>query len=299
LANQDDYTIHFVTGSPEGIPIGDRAVWYMDEESGNLIGDSSGGGNEGILTGAPERVLGYSGRAIRFDGIGSRASAPDAPSLDFSSWPGATVAAWVKPQRLGHTEEQTIYGHWNDSPSDRTFQILLTLDDRLRCRTDHDVGYATSPAQVSVDTWVHVACVWTSTGLSLYVDGQLAATDAAVGSTLPSNSGDHTLGAREKSGDWSQHFLGILDEVHIFGRGLTAEEVARLHGSIPCLDSDVDGLRSCDGDCDDANPECSSACLDGDGDGICADRDCDDAAPSAGSVPFPESVLPIDRDTLR
>jgi hypothetical protein len=44
----------------------------------------------------------------------------------------------------------------------------------------------------------------------------------------------------------------------------------------PCADADADGLLSCAGDCDDANPGCTVDCTDGDGDGFCVTSDCDD-----------------------
>ncbi len=299
LANLDDYPIRFSVGSESGGPIGDRAVWYLDEGTGTITSDSSGQGNTGTLAGGAEWVAAYAGTGLRFDGVAAHVTIPDSPSLDFSAWPGATVALWTRPERLDHPNDQTLYAHWASDTSARTFQILVTPDNRLRCRTDHDDGVATAPSPVVPGSWVHVTCVWSPEGLRLFLDGRAVAEDLSVSTPLPPNEGLHTLGVREKTGEWSQHFAGVLDEVHVFGRDLSAEEVRLLFESIGCPDADRDGVRRCDGDCNDANPDCSTDCTDVDTDGICAPRDCDDATPSAGSTAFGQPVTAADRDTFR
>jgi hypothetical protein len=49
-----------------------------------------------------------------------------------------------------------------------------------------------------------------------------------------------------------------------------------LSGISGCIDSDSDGLSTCDGDCDDTNPNCTTDCTDADADGFCVTTDCDD-----------------------
>lgn len=52
--------------------------------------------------------------------------------------------------------------------------------------------------------------------------------------------------------------------------------VARIQLNGTCLDADEDGVASCEGDCDNANPFCVTDCTDADFDGICVSFDCDD-----------------------
>jgi len=153
----------------------------------------------------------------------------DSTSLDYSTFSGATVTGWVQAQRLNHTDEQTLYGHWNGSSSKRPFQVLLTPTNQWQCNTNHNDGVVVSSSIASLDTWVHLACVWTPQGLTIYVDGTAEATDTTVQSSLDANEGKHTLGAREKSGALSQFFKGVLDEWRIYDQALTATDVLNLH----------------------------------------------------------------------
>ena len=76
---------------------------------------------------------------------------------------------------------------------------------------------------------MHLACVWTPQGLTLYVNGTAEATDTVVQTSLDANGGKHTLGAREKSGALSQFFKEVLDEWRIYDQALTPTEVLNLY----------------------------------------------------------------------
>jgi hypothetical protein len=228
-----DYVLDFSVADPGAAPVGDRAVWQLDEGVDVFAFDLSGQNNTGLLVNGPAWTTGRSGQALRFDGAAGYVSIPDSASLDYSSMPAASVALWVKPERLGHADEQTLYGQWNSSSSSRPFQILLLSNNRIECRTNNKSGVIESTSQMALDTWAHVACVWSPAGLKVYVNGVLEGTDGGVRGSLAGNSNVHTLGVRDKSGALSQFYQGLLDEIHIFGRELTAQEVQALYFAAP------------------------------------------------------------------
>jgi hypothetical protein len=71
-----------------------------------------------------------------------------------------------------------------------------------------------------------------SSAVSLYLNGQLAATASWTG-TMPIAYEILKIGAnRGDSNSADTHlFNGLVDEVHIFNRGLSAAEVAAIYGS--------------------------------------------------------------------
>src|SRR5690606_22246488 len=70
--------------------------WKMDEGTGTALADASTYGNHAQITGEASWVPGINGQAIRFNGTGQFAAAPDHASLDITG--AITLAAWVKPE---------------------------------------------------------------------------------------------------------------------------------------------------------------------------------------------------------
>lgn len=78
-----------------------------------------------------------------------------------------------------------------------------------------------------LNTFAHVAGVWTGTEAQLYVDGVLLATDLFSG-PLPENIGvPLTMGAYDPvyHGGNTASMIGIVDEVKVYGRALSPAEV--------------------------------------------------------------------------
>src|SRR5262249_45082320 len=68
------------------------AAFSFNEGSGSSVGDSSGSGNNGSVSGATWSTAGKFGGALSFNGGSSLVSVADAASLDLAS--GRTVEAW-------------------------------------------------------------------------------------------------------------------------------------------------------------------------------------------------------------
>jgi hypothetical protein len=223
-ANTDDLAIAFDVAVPGPDLPPPVALWQLDEGGGTAAADTAGG-NAGTVQGDAVWGPGQAGSALVFDGTNDYVSIPDHPSLDYSGYAGLTLALWVRPDRLNHTDEQTVFGHWSGRKGSRALQLLLGQDNRWQCETNDGDGVATSASVAALGTWSHVACRWTPAGLEIYVNGVLEAADPVVESSLDTNSGLHTIGVREKSGAVDQFFRGAVDEVYLYGRGLSAGEI--------------------------------------------------------------------------
>ena len=173
--------------------------------------------NENLL-----REPGMKGSALAFDGINDRASAPLGETVDFSN--GLTIAAWIKPGK-------------RRSPIEIVFNVaggagLSFYEDKLAFRyaglfessyKHGNVGFENF--QRPVEQWTHVAVVTNGTDLRLYVNG--VETDVKSG-VLEGMVTNPTVGEIRMGGINTYNYKGLLDEVRLYNRPLSAEEIATL-----------------------------------------------------------------------
>ena len=106
----EDYLVSIVPAQP-----GDRAVWHLDENTGNIAYDATVFNNDGVITGATW-TAGYSGSALSFNGSSDFVTVPHSPSLDITG--PFSVQAWIKcngsdwyyciVDKLEHTGEDSV-----------------------------------------------------------------------------------------------------------------------------------------------------------------------------------------------
>jgi Concanavalin A-like lectin/glucanases superfamily len=118
-----------------------------------------------------------------------------------------------------------------DGPRDSAFFLQYSGADQRFAMSF--VGLrALAPDKPEVDRWYHLAGVRDArTGdLTLYVDGQLAASKQAC--SLDAASTGNTVIGRAKFGGNQVDFVdGTVDQVHLYDRALTAQEVQDLYTS--------------------------------------------------------------------
>jgi hypothetical protein len=79
--------------------------------------------------------------------------------------------------------------------------------------------------------WHHIAIVKsgnTGANLSIYIDGVLDSVSSVGSVSVP--SGTKRMGQDGGFGNW---FQGLLDEVRIYNRALTASEIAAIYNNTP------------------------------------------------------------------
>jgi len=75
-----------------------------------------------------------------------------------------------------------------------------------------------------LNTWTFLTAVWTGSSWSLYINGALAGESTVVDGAVPLWTGTSFRIGSLTDGDW--YFRGAIDEVRIYDRALTADEVA-------------------------------------------------------------------------
>jgi hypothetical protein len=181
--------------------------------------DGSGRNHHGTISGA-ERVSGKIGGALRFDGINDWVTVADAPALDLSS--GMTLEAWVNPSVVGGWQTVLL----KEGAGNMAYELYSNVD------TARPAAYFTTPggairavtgtAALAANTWTHVATTYDGANMRFYVNGSLVRTVARTGAILATDGPLHIGGNEVWGGEW---FIGLLDEVRIYNRALSASEI--------------------------------------------------------------------------
>lgn len=195
------------------------AHWKFDEGSGTDANDSSGNDNHGSLYGDPCWVSGKIGDyALEFDGDGDYVKA-DSISADVGI--GMTWSVWFKYETdgtfvLDHRENNTGYQPIYIGTSSYSGDIQFYSSNTGN--TDYfDTNLQTS-------TWYHVAMVLKDNTVSCYVDGSFF--DSKPDNQYNFGTKDLHIGTRHTI---SGYFNGTIDDVRIYGRALSEEEVQQLY----------------------------------------------------------------------
>jgi hypothetical protein len=193
--------------------------WSFDRCDGGVTWDAAVAPHQGQLNnGAGCASPGRFGSAARFDGVDDRIDVAGSSSINFDR---ITVAAWVYPQSTSGIK--TIANKWYALDS----WGLFLVNGSWSFAAVFPGGAWGVPVSVSapatVNTWTHVAGVYDGSSVRLYLNGSLAASAPASGllqrSSRPISIGNHPSG---------NAFLGWIDELKLYDRGLAATDVARL-----------------------------------------------------------------------
>ena len=204
--------------------------------------DESGNGNDGTVNGATLTLdrNGEVGSAYNFDG-NDFVAIPDSTSLEYEAGGSLSISAWVKVSDI--TSSGVIYSNYRCV--DGNLDLSAEFPDRtLRFTTRDSVGADNETkrlnwavAENSFDRWLHLTAVrdYESESISFYIDGTLIVTESDArtgGFSLPGSSGQHWIGAAGRCDNHFApqfHFNGDIDDVRIYNRALSEEEVTALY----------------------------------------------------------------------
>ena len=188
------------------------AAYSMDQGSGTSLPDISGTGNNGTIAGATWAAGGRFGSALSFNGSSSMVTVPDSASLDLSV--GMTLEAWVRPE-LGNWRTAIL----KERPGGLAYALYASSDtNRPSTETTADTR---GPSALPTSTWSHLGATYDGATLRLYVNGTQVSSRSLPG-TITISSGALRIGGNTV---WGEYFSGLIDEVRIYNRALTAAEI--------------------------------------------------------------------------
>jgi hypothetical protein len=214
--------------------------WTFDgpEASQGYVLDRSGQGNRGTLSGGPAPTYGKLGQALDFDSNDDYVLVPNTASIDTDNFNGLTVSAWINPRSHGEGTDGRIADKSHNASATHDGWVFDVTDSggerKLRFIADHSTTdlFRRSVAGVwNLNTWQHVLVTWdkstAAANVHIYVNG----TEVSYSLTT---DGDGTFGDTRDLYIGNAHnvartFDGALDDVRIYNRVLTSEEIKRLY----------------------------------------------------------------------
>jgi hypothetical protein len=203
----------------------------LNEGTGTIAHDMSGNGHDGTLySGITWISPGYLGGGVNDNGTADS-------RIQLGTWNPAegtgqlSLVMWIRWAGGGGTY-QGLLGKRNTWPGTTMFQFQVRPENGGTFRLETGSYAIVSPNNTLnplVHTWVHVAATFDGTTARLYLNGKQVASGAYAFTMAGTGSmmgiGSVTGGGAGLDGH-DQTFLGDMDEVGIFNRTLSADEVA-------------------------------------------------------------------------
>jgi PKD repeat protein len=222
--------IDFVPVSSGTVVIAGRVAAYsFDETSGTTASEASGNGNNGVLTNGAVFAAGKNANGVRLDGandyvnLGNPASLRLTGSMTLSAWINSSEFPWDDAAIISKRQSSNV-GYQLDTTIDRGPR---TIGFKISDASGNTVARYGATAMV-VNTWYHVAGVYDATNrtMNVYLNGQL--NNGVLVGTIPavqpdSNQNVH-IGQRPGV-PGSFNFEGMLDDVRIYNRALSAPDI--------------------------------------------------------------------------
>jgi len=225
--------IPIVAGVSSAGPISQDLVLYyaFDEGAGDTVSDPSNYSNTGTINGA-EWVDGKFGKALEFNGVDTYVDCGDSDSLQIEK--EITLAAWVKPAVIPaqmHSDSR-IVARENSGAGAPWASYGLTSNGGATGFLAFEISAAQAdvyPKQTTIieaGVWYHLAGVYDGSKCDIYLDGVLEGSLAQTGNLVINPDINTMVGADTNRN--IEYFEGVIDEVVIYSRALTPEEIGTI-----------------------------------------------------------------------
>jgi hypothetical protein len=199
---------------PEGL-----VLYYTFDTEEEKITDLSGNGNNAFIRGEPKWVAGKMGKALKFEAKGEHLKVLHSDSLNPDEM---TIALWVNWS--GENEPCRIIAKYQYLTGGYRLEIQgggtnFLIHDKVANEHSYVANLKPIPNE-----WTHLAVTFDGEKQSGFVNGEIGNLDT------PWNAWDGPIGhtkAPLKMGAFQENsvFTGILDEVAIYNRALTEQEI--------------------------------------------------------------------------
>jgi hypothetical protein len=216
------------------VPTNGLVAWYPFNGNAN---DESGNGNNGIVQGPVLTTNrgGINNTAYLFDGVNDYINI--SPSLsEINSLSQFTISTWINKDG---TSVGTLFGHWIDNSQPISpIGITQTINSQNKFGISMVGGKTTiSNSVIESNKWQNITLVYNGTSaagsrLKLYING--AFMENLLDTNFPTASGSIAnrtyIGATPglNPGPIYQFFKGKIDDLAIWNRALSADEISKI-----------------------------------------------------------------------
>jgi hypothetical protein len=218
------------TAGAQDINDGLLVEYLLDETSGLVAADTSGNGRHGELISFPDQdshwIEGYKDGALSLMESSGYVAVSGLPMISNTTW-----SAWVRPG-VTNSNQSIITATFPGAGAGHLLQLVNGVDGPAHAQVywNHDQAAINfrSPQSLELGKWHHVAMtIDAGTGLlSLYVDGVLVNT----GTGVPKPYEDVVYIGRRIVTGTGFPMSGAVDEVRIYDRALSAQEIREISG---------------------------------------------------------------------
>ena len=207
------------------------AYWDFDNAFSDKLEDISGNISYSKIDGA-ERTSGYQRSGMFFDGKDDYIDVGDIRL----SQKQVTVSAWVNVKNLqGIHEEGRIISKAKDTHTEgHIFMMSIYPSEeghgiRFRLRTSDKTATLTSPpTEIPLNEWMHVVGTYDGRRMKVYKNGELLGFMNKRG-PINVGAGIRTWIGGNPTGATDRPFAGKIDEVRIYKKALSEQEVKELY----------------------------------------------------------------------
>jgi len=205
--------------------------WKLDEGAGTTVVDWSGHGNHGMFQGNPEWVEGYDGGALEFTGSSTYVDCGNAEALNIDVF---SVSFWCNiPSTQGYNHMVSRGGH--ESASAVNWGVMMHGNEqRILFESFNDTTWPGIRSDTTIGQWHHVVATYDGDTMQLYHDGTLAETTSGAGMLLD-QSRPFLIGARSDAGSAGAFFSGSIDDVRIYNKVVTEDEISKIMAGDPMI----------------------------------------------------------------
>jgi len=206
------------------------SYYKLNETSGEVI--DSANLNNGINNGATRGVVGIIDNAFDFESSNHEyVSINDGGNLSFNNdIENYSMGLWFKTESKGVNKELIIDRTNSGSPA--SYRCNINIIDQVHCGSwDGQMAIDTyTSTLVSSDNWHYLTFVSNITHSKIYLDGNLE--DTKINNNGDTSNLEGSYIGRYSSGDQDIHYFdGEIDEVGIWDRALSNNEIQRLYNN--------------------------------------------------------------------
>ncbi len=194
--------------------------WTGDGDTRDFAGEDQNGTNNGATF-----AVGKVGQSFNFNGS-SNVEVTNAAQLNPSQ---LTIETWVyktvggDADLVGKDGEISQRQYWLGAASNARFRPHLST-------TNNGLVFFDGATAYNLNEWYHVAMTYDGANLRLYVNGVLDGSTAATGSII-STTQPLRIGGGAPSGQLQNYLNGRLDEVSLYDRALSPNEIAAIYNA--------------------------------------------------------------------
>ena len=200
----------------------DSLILYFsfDELDGDMTIDHSQYGNNGSINGAPELVDGKFGKALKFNGTDDWIEVPHDPILTVET--SVTVMAWINAERHMGPNNQRWQGIVAKGNSPRSYSFYT--ESPSECLHLSAGGGSVCTGKIALNEWQHVVGQVDDGTHRYWLNGEMVG-EFGGKSALPGAADTSVVYVGTTGEGANRRYLGLIDEVRIWNRALSEEEV--------------------------------------------------------------------------